>query len=116
MSDKYRLDLDISGKVPVLTGAGEGVGRAIARTFASRGTAIVVSDLTKARSEAQEIRASGGCAISVKAYVLYRSSDWGEPAEIGAGMLFLASGVASYITGQTIIIDGGALLPETMAG
>lgn len=37
----------------------------------------------------------------------------GEPQDIAAAMLFLASDAASYITGQTIIIDGGATLPET---
>lgn len=36
----------------------------------------------------------------------------GEPADIAAAMLFLASQGAAYITGQTIIVDGGALLPE----
>lgn len=36
----------------------------------------------------------------------------GAPADIAAAMLFLASSGASYITGQTIIVDGGALLPE----
>lgn len=36
----------------------------------------------------------------------------GEADDIAAAMLFLASDGASYITGQTIIVDGGALLPE----
>ncbi|MBI3145045.1 MAG: SDR family oxidoreductase [Pseudogulbenkiania sp.] len=39
----------------------------------------------------------------------------GEPADIAAAMLFLASDAASYITGQTIIVDGGATLPESTA-
>lgn len=39
----------------------------------------------------------------------------GEPGDIAAAMLFLASEAASYITGQTIVVDGGATLPETQA-
>jgi 3-oxoacyl-[acyl-carrier protein] reductase len=36
----------------------------------------------------------------------------GTPADIGYAMLFLASEEAAYITGQTIVVDGGQLLPE----
>jgi len=36
----------------------------------------------------------------------------GTPADIGYAMLFLASDEAAYITGQTIVVDGGQLLPE----
>ena len=39
----------------------------------------------------------------------------GRPEEIAAAMLFLASEAAAYITGQTIVVDGGALLPESKA-
>ncbi len=37
----------------------------------------------------------------------------GEPEDIAYAMLFLASDEAKYITGQTIIVDGGQILPET---
>ena len=40
---------------------------------------------------------------------------WGEPLEIAHAMLYLASAEAGYVTGQTLIIDGGALLPESGA-
>lgn len=36
----------------------------------------------------------------------------GRPEDIAFAMLFLASEGAAYITGQTLIVDGGALLPE----
>ena len=35
---------------------------------------------------------------------------WGEPSEIADAILFLASPAASYITGQSLAIDGGLLL------
>ena len=40
---------------------------------------------------------------------------WGEPYEIAHAMLYLASAEAGYVTGQTLIVDGGALLPESGA-
>ena len=36
----------------------------------------------------------------------------GQPLDIAQAMLFLASDEASYLTGQTLVVDGGALLPE----
>ena len=36
----------------------------------------------------------------------------GRPADIAEAMVFLASAGAAYITGQTIVVDGGATLPE----
>lgn len=36
----------------------------------------------------------------------------GAPEDIAAAMLFLASDLAAYITGQTIVVDGGSTLPE----
>lgn len=34
---------------------------------------------------------------------------WGDPAEIGAAVVFLASPAASYVTGHTLAVDGGYL-------
>ncbi|SFJ76823.1 SDR family oxidoreductase [Bradyrhizobium sp. Gha] len=37
----------------------------------------------------------------------------GTADDVGYAMLYLASEQASYVTGQTIVIDGGTMLPET---
>lgn len=39
----------------------------------------------------------------------------GNPEEIAYAMLYLASDQAGFVTGQTIVVDGGALLPENAA-
>ncbi|WP_434568571.1 SDR family oxidoreductase [Pseudomonas sp. Z3-8] len=36
----------------------------------------------------------------------------GKPSDIAGAMLFLASDLAAYVTGQTLIVDGGSTLPE----
>lgn len=53
------------GQVALITGAGRGMGRAIALRFASAGAKVVVSARTAARGEAvvAEIRSTGGDAV-----------------------------------------------------
>jgi NAD(P)-dependent dehydrogenase (short-subunit alcohol dehydrogenase family) len=38
----------------------------------------------------------------------------GEPADVAGVALFLASDLASWITGQTIVVDGGGLLGPSL--
>ena len=38
----------------------------------------------------------------------------GDPEDVACAMLFLASHEAKYITGQTLVVDGGQTLPESM--
>jgi 3-oxoacyl-[acyl-carrier protein] reductase len=38
---------------------------------------------------------------------------FGEPEDVGWAVRFLASREAGYITGQTLIVDGGQVLPES---
>ncbi|WP_312525339.1 7-alpha-hydroxysteroid dehydrogenase [Paracoccus sp. (in: a-proteobacteria)] len=62
-----RADFTIQGQVAVVTGAGAGIGRAIAQTFAAAGASVMVSDLhlEAAAAVAAEITAAGGLAASM---------------------------------------------------
>jgi 3-oxoacyl-[acyl-carrier protein] reductase len=65
------MDLGIEGKVTLITGSGQGVGREIARVLASEGARVVINDIIqeKAAAVAKEINDSGGKAIAVQADV-----------------------------------------------
>lgn len=59
--------IGLEGKVVVITGAGQGVGRSAARTFAQEGAKVVAVDVDGALAEeaAREIQAAGGEAMAV---------------------------------------------------
>ena len=58
------FSIDLEGKRALVTGSGQGVGEAIARTMAQAGAVAVVNDIRAEQAEkvAEEIRAAGGKA------------------------------------------------------
>jgi NAD(P)-dependent dehydrogenase (short-subunit alcohol dehydrogenase family) len=58
---------DVAGRSALVTGAGSGIGRAIARLLAANGAAVLVTDISEASAKAvtDEIRAAGGRAESL---------------------------------------------------
>ncbi|MBU2550634.1 MAG: SDR family oxidoreductase [Proteobacteria bacterium] len=65
------MDLGLKDKVAVVSGAGQGVGREIARVLAEEGARVTVNDLFQDRADkvANEIKGAGGQALGIKADV-----------------------------------------------
>lgn len=65
------MSADLRAKIAVVTGAGSGIGRAIAMRFAAAEGAVAVVDIDEeaAQKTAEDIRASGGRALAVRADV-----------------------------------------------
>ena len=64
--------IDLTGKVAVVTGAGDGIGRGAAEILAAAGASVVVSDLTieKAQATVDLISAFGGTSMPVACNVM----------------------------------------------
>jgi 3-oxoacyl-[acyl-carrier protein] reductase len=81
-----------------------GMTKALAQEVASRGITVncvapgfVTSAMTEALNDEQKARISATIPMA----------RMGDPAEIAAAVLYLASSEAAYVTGQTIHVNGG---------
>ena len=83
---------DVGGKIALVTGAARGLGRACAIALAQSGADVALG--------LRDARADGGTTRTPLGRV-------GEPADVSAAVVFLASPAAALITGATLLIDGG---------
>lgn len=73
------MQIDLSGKAAIVTGAAQGIGRATAKLFASLGASVLVADIQDELGETvvRDIAAKGGKAV-------YRHTDLASTAEVRA--------------------------------
>ena len=102
----------LEGKVAVVTGAGNGMGRATALLFAAEGASIVIGDVDEAGGESavQEITSSGGKATFVRCDVS-READVIELIQTakreygGLHTIFNNAGIEQPVTPSTAVTE-----------
>ena len=132
----------LDGKVAVITGGGNGIGRAMALSFASQGARVVIADLDQvgANKVTAEIEAAGGSALAVDVDIVnslqveamwQKTLNWGgrvdvlvNNAAIGHNQPFLSISLQDWnrllevvLTGTFICAQQGArIMAQQKAG
>jgi NAD(P)-dependent dehydrogenase (short-subunit alcohol dehydrogenase family) len=101
------MKLGLNDKVVLITGAGQGVGRAIARTLAAEGTKVAVNDVVTERANAvvREISDAGGIARPQVCSVLNLEAVRAMVADIERAW-----------GGVDILVNNAGVLPERRSG
>ena len=95
----------LDGKVAIVTGAGQGVGRCHAELLAAQGASVVVNDLADSAIEVTEaISANGGVAIAHQSDI----ADWDATGE-------LVNAALDTFGELDIIINNAGLLRDAMS-
>ena len=91
------MELDLNGKVAIVTGASQGIGRAIAETLASEGMRLVL--VARRQEQLEQVAASLGAECLVHAADL---------VDVGAASAVVAAAVARFSSVHLLVNNAGA--------
>ena len=98
----------LSGRIAVVTGAGRGIGKAIAERFAAEGAKVAVLSRTEANSQATADAINAAHAEAAKGYAV-DVADGAAVAELGKRILADFGGVDILVNNAGVTRDGLAL-------
>jgi NAD(P)-dependent dehydrogenase (short-subunit alcohol dehydrogenase family) len=116
------VDLDLDGKVAVVTGAGKGIGLAVTQALAAEGARVVAG--SRSTGSLDGLKGVTPVAVDLSAVdgpaqLIQRATEehiggfatgrFTTPEEVATLITFLASSRAGNITGVNYIIDGGLI-------
>ncbi len=101
MTDANNSSGKLEGKVALITGAGSGMGQAMAREFSAQGAAVIATDIVESRAQdtASGIADGGGRALGV-------AIDVADKASVDAAV---AAGVAEFGRVDVLCSNAGVL-------
>ena len=120
MSAADSADQPLAGKAAVVTGAGRGIGRAIALAYAAAGAAVCCTARTREEIEdtAEHIRGEGGIGTAVAADVTDPEaveSMFSETAEALGGVDILVANAGGVLESKPVLEGDPALWEATVA-
>jgi NAD(P)-dependent dehydrogenase (short-subunit alcohol dehydrogenase family) len=92
----------LSGKIAIVTGGGQGIGRTLSLALAQAGAAVGVADIQDgpAQETAQEIEAAGGCAAAIHVDVT-------DPESVRE----MVEACSSKLGGVDILVNNAGIFP-----